>query len=131
MELETMAQQVKTDNSTAHACSGRQEKINSKPRGSGSPFKCIGIGFVQQMNSEKDEELSAAKQRIVELEGITASRQREVRLFLTFRFFLCTFFDFFLPTYIFVILFEDIHVECETSNNREHDARCDSRYAWG
>uniref|UniRef100_A0A804N4S7 Kinesin motor domain-containing protein n=1 Tax=Zea mays TaxID=4577 RepID=A0A804N4S7_MAIZE len=78
MELETMAQQVKTDNSTAHACSGRQEKINSKPRGSGSPFKCIGIGFVQQMNSEKDEELSAAKQRIVELEGIAASRQREI-----------------------------------------------------
>ncbi|OQU79460.1 hypothetical protein SORBI_3008G148000 [Sorghum bicolor] len=78
MELEVMAQQVKTDNSSAYACPGRQEKINSKPRGSGSPFKCIGIGFVQQMNSEKDEELSAAKQRIVELEGIAASRQREI-----------------------------------------------------
>ncbi|KAK8458483.1 hypothetical protein SEVIR_3G388200v4 [Setaria viridis] len=78
MELEAMAQQVKTDNSSAHACSMRQEKISSKPRGSGSPFKCIGIGFVQQMNSEKDEELSAAKQRIVELEGIAASRQREI-----------------------------------------------------
>nr|CAB3466339.1 unnamed protein product [Digitaria exilis] len=78
MELEAMAQQVKTDNSLAHACSTRQEKISSKPRGSGSPFKCIGIGFVQQMNSEKDEELSAAKQRIVELEGIAASRQREI-----------------------------------------------------
>ncbi|CAL4898213.1 unnamed protein product [Urochloa decumbens] len=76
MELEAMAEQVKTDNSSA--CFMRQEKINSKPRGSGSPFKCIGIGFVQQMNSEKDEELSAAKQRIVELEGIAASRQREI-----------------------------------------------------
>ncbi|CAN6329659.1 unnamed protein product, partial [Urochloa humidicola] len=76
MELEAMAQQVKTDNSSA--CFMRQEKISSKPRGSGSPFKCIGIGFVQQMNSEKDEELSAAKQRIVELEGIAASRQREI-----------------------------------------------------
>ncbi|CAN6343552.1 unnamed protein product [Urochloa humidicola] len=76
MELEAMAQQVKTDNSSA--CFMRQEKVNSKPRGSGSPFKCIGIGFVQQMNSEKDEELSAAKQRIVELEGIAASRQREI-----------------------------------------------------
>ncbi|KAG2630397.1 hypothetical protein PVAP13_3KG486900 [Panicum virgatum] len=32
----------------------------------------------QQMNSEKDEELSAAKKRIVELEGIAASRQREI-----------------------------------------------------
>ncbi|KAJ1266076.1 hypothetical protein BS78_08G123300 [Paspalum vaginatum] len=78
MELEAMAQQVKTDSSSAHACSVRQEKISSKPRGSGSPFKCIGIGFVQQMNSEKDEEISAAKQRIVELEGIAASRQREI-----------------------------------------------------
>ncbi|CAN6338767.1 unnamed protein product [Urochloa humidicola] len=76
MELEAMAQQVKTDNSSA--CFMRQEKISSKPRGSGSPFKCIGIGFVQQMNSEKDEELNAAKQRIVELEGIAASRQREI-----------------------------------------------------
>ncbi|XP_039802585.1 kinesin-like protein KIN-12F isoform X4 [Panicum virgatum] len=78
MELEAMAQQVKTDNSLAHTCSTRQEKISSKPRGSGSPFKCIGIGFVQQVNSEKDEELSAAKKRIVELEGIAASRQREI-----------------------------------------------------
>ncbi|KAF8776756.1 hypothetical protein HU200_003494 [Digitaria exilis] len=34
----------------------------------------------KQMNSEKDEELSAAKQRIVELEGIAASRQREQAL---------------------------------------------------
>ncbi|RLM99326.1 phragmoplast orienting kinesin 2 [Panicum miliaceum] len=32
----------------------------------------------KQMNSEKDEELSAAKKRIVELEGIAASRQREI-----------------------------------------------------
>ncbi|XP_062204039.1 kinesin-like protein KIN-12F isoform X2 [Phragmites australis] len=78
MELEAMAQQVQTENYSANACSLRQEKISSKPRGSGSPFKCIGIGFVQQVNSEKDEELSAAKQRIVELEGIAASRQREI-----------------------------------------------------
>ncbi|WVZ91025.1 hypothetical protein U9M48_037258, partial [Paspalum notatum var. saurae] len=78
MELEAMAQQVKIDSSSAHACSVRQEKISSKPRGSGSPFKCIGIGFVQQMNSEKDEEISAAKQRIVELEGLAASQQREI-----------------------------------------------------
>ncbi|KAL6847284.1 hypothetical protein ACP4OV_023137 [Aristida adscensionis] len=78
MELEAMVQQLMTDNSSANTCSTRQEKISSKPRGSGSPFKCIGIGFVQQKNAEKDEELSAAKQRIVELEGIAASRQREI-----------------------------------------------------
>uniref|UniRef100_A0A0E0MP56 Kinesin motor domain-containing protein n=1 Tax=Oryza punctata TaxID=4537 RepID=A0A0E0MP56_ORYPU len=78
MELEAMAQQVKSDNTSANACSTRPDKISLKPRGSGSPFKCIGLGFVQQMNSEKDEELSAAKQRILELEGIAASRQREI-----------------------------------------------------
>ncbi|VAI27870.1 hypothetical protein VPH35_088464 [Triticum aestivum] len=78
MELEAMAHQVTTDNPSTNACSMRPEKISSKPRGSGSPFKCIGLGFVQQVNSEKDEELSAAKQRIVELEGIAASRQREI-----------------------------------------------------
>uniref|UniRef100_A0A0D9Y105 Kinesin motor domain-containing protein n=1 Tax=Leersia perrieri TaxID=77586 RepID=A0A0D9Y105_9ORYZ len=78
IELEAMAQKVKNDNTSANACSTRPEKISLKPRGSGSPFKCIGLGFVQQMNSEKDEELSAAKQRIVELEGIAASRQREI-----------------------------------------------------
>ncbi|TVU49391.1 hypothetical protein EJB05_00699 [Eragrostis curvula] len=78
MVLEALVQQVKTENSSANACSMRQEKISSKPRGSGSPFKCIGIGFVQQLNSEKDEELSAAKQRIMELEGLAASRQKEI-----------------------------------------------------
>ncbi|KAG8049117.1 hypothetical protein GUJ93_ZPchr0009g510 [Zizania palustris] len=78
VELEAMAQQVKTDNTLANSCSTRPEKVSLKPRGSGSPFKCIGLGFVQQINSEKDEELSAAKQRIVELEGIAASRQREI-----------------------------------------------------
>uniref|UniRef100_A0ACD5XRF6 Uncharacterized protein n=1 Tax=Avena sativa TaxID=4498 RepID=A0ACD5XRF6_AVESA len=78
MELEAMAQQVNTDNTSTNTCSTRPEKISLKPRGSGSPFKCIGLGFVQQVNSEKDEELSAAKQRIMELEGIAASRQREI-----------------------------------------------------
>lgn len=77
-ELEAMAQQVNNDNASINAFSTRPEKISLKPRGSGSPFKCIGLGFVQQVNSEKDEELSAAKQRIVELEGIAASRQREI-----------------------------------------------------
>ncbi|EMS60549.1 Kinesin-like protein KIF15 [Triticum urartu] len=78
IELEAMAHQVNTDNPSTNACSMRPEKISLKPRGSGSPFKCIGLGFVQQVNSEKDEELTAAKQRIVELEGIAASRQREI-----------------------------------------------------
>lgn len=114
-----MAQQVKSDNTSANACSTRPEKISLKPRGSGSPFKCIGLGFVQQMNSEKDEELSAAKQRIMELEGIAASRQREVR-FYRLKSFLFPLFLALLLTCPFPSV-EDIHVECEISYNREYD----------
>ncbi|XP_024519762.1 kinesin-like protein KIN-12C isoform X1 [Selaginella moellendorffii] len=66
-----------------------QQKINeletfldqakaTKTKGSSSPFKCIGKGLSQQMNSEFDEELSAARHRISELETIAAGRQREV-----------------------------------------------------
>jgi hypothetical protein len=50
------------------------------------------------MNSEKDEELSAAKKRIVELEGIAASRQREVRLLFAFHFLFLL--SILLPTYL-------------------------------
>ena len=116
-----MAQQVKTDNSSAHACSGRQEKINSKPRGSGSPFKCIGIGFVQQMNSEKDEELSAAKQRIVELEGIAVSRQREVRLLLAFHFFFPTFYYFANLYLLFCLKIFMLNAKLATTESMTHD----------
>ncbi|ONM26464.1 hypothetical protein ZEAMMB73_Zm00001d007292, partial [Zea mays] len=39
--------------------------------------EAVAQEYKHKMNSKKDEELSAAKQRIVELEGIAARRQRE------------------------------------------------------
>lgn len=48
-----------------------------RPRGSSSPFRCIS-SLVQQMNLEKDQELSVARFRIEELEALAASRQKEV-----------------------------------------------------
>ncbi|XP_009420712.2 kinesin-like protein KIN-12F [Musa acuminata AAA Group] len=81
MELEAMAQQVNTDpasSNSASLTSTKSEKGAAKPRGSSSPFKCIGLGLVQQMNSEKDEELTAARRKIEELESLAASRQKEI-----------------------------------------------------
>lgn len=80
--LEAMANQVKAEqtNSNAMASSMNKtgEKTAAKSRGSGSPFKCIGLGLAQQMNSERDEELHASKRRIEELEGLLAARQKEI-----------------------------------------------------
>jgi kinesin family protein 15 len=36
------------------------------------------------MNSEKDQEISVARQRIEELEGLVNGKQKEVNLFLCF-----------------------------------------------
>lgn len=57
--------------------SDKTEKCSSRPRGSSSPFRCIS-SLVQQMNSEKDQELSAAKFQIEELEVLLAQKQKEV-----------------------------------------------------
>ncbi|CAL9098669.1 unnamed protein product [Musa textilis] len=81
MELEAMAQQVNADpasSNSASLTSTKSDKGAAKPRGSSSPFKCIGLGLVQQMNSEKDEELTAARRKIEELESLAASRQKEI-----------------------------------------------------
>ncbi|KAI3497334.1 hypothetical protein L1887_39873 [Cichorium endivia] len=79
--LEAMADQVKTDGSggphTSNSPLKKLEKNGSRTRGSGSPFKCIGIGLAQQMKSERDEELSTARKRIEELETLAANRQKE------------------------------------------------------
>ncbi|KAJ3685500.1 hypothetical protein LUZ61_014664 [Rhynchospora tenuis] len=85
-ELEAMAQQVKSIESTAPAGPGgstNQTKNKGtgspfKGRGSGSPFKCIGLGIIQQMNSEKDEDITALKRQIEELESLASSRQKEI-----------------------------------------------------
>nr|XP_043629351.1 kinesin-like protein KIN-12F [Erigeron canadensis] len=80
--LEAMAaDQVKLDVSApyiSNSPSKKLEKNASRSRGSGSPFKCIGIGLAQQMKSERDGELSVARQRIEELEALAASRQKEI-----------------------------------------------------
>ncbi|XP_057787421.1 kinesin-like protein KIN-12D [Salvia miltiorrhiza] len=76
--LEAMVEQVKSEvpaPNSANSSSNKMERNPSKSRGSGSPFKCIGLGLVQQIKSEKDEE---GRQRIEELEALAASRQKEI-----------------------------------------------------
>lgn len=56
------------------------DKVDKNParlRGSSSPFRCIS-NLVHQMNLEKEHELSTARLRIQELEGLATSRQKEV-----------------------------------------------------
>ncbi|KAL2344857.1 hypothetical protein Fmac_006142 [Flemingia macrophylla] len=79
--LEAMAELVKSEGLSTHsisALSNKSEKNATKSRGSGSPFKCIGLGLTQQIKYEKVEELAAARQRIEELESQAASRQKEI-----------------------------------------------------
>lgn len=63
--------------STAPAAD-KTERTSTRTRGSSSPFRCIA-SLVQQMNVEKDQELSVARHRIEELEALAASRHREVK----------------------------------------------------
>ncbi|KAK7363420.1 hypothetical protein VNO77_05563 [Canavalia gladiata] len=76
--LESMFREVKTEisNSTS-TVPEKIEKSSVRTRGSSSPFRCIS-NLVQQMNQEKDQELSLARLRVEELEALTASRQKEV-----------------------------------------------------
>lgn len=71
--------QTNLSNTTAAAAPAQDkiEKSSTRLRGSSSPFRCIA-SVVQQMNSEKDQELSAATLRIQKLEALAASRQKEV-----------------------------------------------------
>lgn len=76
-----MADQVKPEGSftqNTNQLSYKSEKSTSKPRGSGSPFKCIGLGLAQQVKSENVEELTAARLQIAELESLVISKQKEV-----------------------------------------------------
>ncbi|KAL0365440.1 UNVERIFIED_CONTAM: Kinesin-like protein KIN-12D [Sesamum angustifolium] len=76
--LEAMVELVKLEAPATSSSSNKLERNASKPRGSGSPFKCIGLGLVQQIKSERDEELTAGRQRIEELEALASSRQKEI-----------------------------------------------------
>lgn len=78
--LESMVRGMKTDlpSSTSGAPTTQtSERSSTRTRGSSSPFRCIA-GLVQQMNLEKDQELSTARLRIEELEALLSSRQKEV-----------------------------------------------------
>ncbi len=78
-----MAKQFKPETNTTNAInhsSSNAEKNAMKPRGSGSQFKCIGLGLAQQIKSEKDEDLTAARCRIEELESLAVTRQKEVNI---------------------------------------------------
>ncbi|KAH9766437.1 kinesin-like protein KIN-12C [Citrus sinensis] len=79
--LEAMIREMQTNlsNTTAAAAHAQDkiEKSSTRLRGSSSPFRCIA-SVVQRMNSEKDQELSAATLRIQKLEALAASRQKEV-----------------------------------------------------
>ncbi|XP_054777208.1 kinesin-like protein KIN-12D isoform X2 [Prosopis cineraria] len=79
--LEAMAEQVKPEGGlSTYSCtsSNKSDKNATKSRGSGSPFKCIGLGLAQQIKSEKVEELAAARTRIEELESLAVCRQKEI-----------------------------------------------------
>ncbi|XAR56945.1 hypothetical protein NMG60_11024920 [Bertholletia excelsa] len=78
--LEAMICEMKSDSSaltSAPSMSDKTEKSLIRPRGSSSPFRCIS-SLVQQMNLEKDQELSTARLRIQELEALANSRQKEI-----------------------------------------------------
>lgn len=78
-----MAEQVKCEALASHSensSSNKLERTTPKSSGSGSPSKCIGLGLVQQIKSESDEELNAGRERIEELEALAISRQKEVSL---------------------------------------------------
>ncbi|CAA6653923.1 unnamed protein product [Spirodela intermedia] len=78
--LEAMVSEAKMNPSLSNHASSLTNKIDKtsvRPRGSVSPFKCIS-SVVQQMNSEKDKELSLAKLRIEELQALAANRQKQV-----------------------------------------------------
>ncbi|XP_021738486.1 kinesin-like protein KIN-12F [Chenopodium quinoa] len=89
-ELEAMVEQLKSEEVSNHKLEKNTSKGRGsaspfkakgsgspfKPKGSGSPFKCIGLGY--QLRSEKDEDFSAERQRIEELEALALSRQKEI-----------------------------------------------------
>ncbi|KAK4258730.1 hypothetical protein QN277_005145 [Acacia crassicarpa] len=80
--LEAMAEQVKPEGAvstyTSTSSSNKTDKNTIKSRGSGSPFKCIGLGLAQQIKYEKVEELAGARLRIEELESLAVCRQKEI-----------------------------------------------------
>nr|CAB3455096.1 unnamed protein product [Digitaria exilis] len=78
-EMEDMVSRQKSQESSSEIVHAKNEKPSGRARRSGSPFRCIS-SIVQQMNSEKDQEISVARQRIEELEGLVSGKQKEICL---------------------------------------------------
>lgn len=75
-----MVNVIKIDSSKSGSeapLSDKTEKSSMRARGSSSPFRCIG-NLVQQMQTEKDQELSLTKLRLEDLQALALSRQKEV-----------------------------------------------------
>ncbi|KAD1657700.1 hypothetical protein E3N88_42498 [Mikania micrantha] len=78
LEALVHAMQIDLSKSGSEApLSDKTEKSSVRARGSSSPFRCIG-NLVQQMNTEKDQELSLAKLHLEELEALASNRQKEI-----------------------------------------------------
>ncbi|XP_023547738.1 kinesin-like protein KIN-12C isoform X2 [Cucurbita pepo subsp. pepo] len=77
--LEVMVRDASKDHSNLMTAPtlDKVDKSSARPRGSSSPFRCIS-NLVHQMNVEKEHELSTARLRIEELEGLATSRQKEI-----------------------------------------------------
>lgn len=76
--LEAMVREVKPELFVSVAPTRESaDKFSTKTRGSSSPFRCIA-SLVQQVNQDKDRELSNARLQIEELEALVASRHKEV-----------------------------------------------------
>ncbi|KAL8216282.1 hypothetical protein R6Q57_023119 [Mikania cordata] len=80
--LEALVRAMQMDSSKSGSeapLSDKTEKSSVRARGSSSPFRCIG-NLVQQMNTEKDQELSLAKLHLEELEALASNRQKEIHM---------------------------------------------------
>lgn len=81
--LEDMVSEVKIDSRNSTSTVRESEKIETntvRMRRSSSPFRCIS-SLVPQLNAEREQELSAARLRIEELEELAAGRHKEVHQF--------------------------------------------------
>ena len=83
MEHMVSKQNFGSHESNSEAVHTKVEKPSGRTRGSGSPFRCIS-SIVQQMNSEKDQEISLGRQRIEELEALLSDKQKQVILLIVF-----------------------------------------------
>ncbi|KAI5008252.1 hypothetical protein ZWY2020_009300 [Hordeum vulgare] len=79
MEHMVSKQNFGSHESNSEAVHTKVEKPSGRTRGSGSPFRCIS-SIVQQLNSEKDQEIFLGRQRIEELEALLSDKQKQICL---------------------------------------------------